>query len=240
MIDSYNDSTGSRKKFLIPLVVLLLCAVSLTGAGYAYNSSVSIENGSGEVDEIFVIDLYTTAGAAITSNEQVNLGTGVAADGIVVTTVKGVGDASTITGKLVLEKDFDAVLFTGKFRVDADNLARDPATTTATVTSTPAKLVGAITMTGSYTLAPIELTSANLAVRFYDDAAAVAAGTQHDGSTFEVDTDYYFQIVLTSLPDNTITGGTGLEAVAWATGAADATLINFSFELNAEAIEEDA
>jgi len=40
MTDTYNDSTGSRKKFLIPLVVLLLCAVSLTGAGYAYNSSV--------------------------------------------------------------------------------------------------------------------------------------------------------------------------------------------------------
>ena len=48
MTDTYNDSTGSRKKFLIPLVVLLLCAVSLTGAGYAYNSSVTVNDNSGD------------------------------------------------------------------------------------------------------------------------------------------------------------------------------------------------
>lgn len=48
MTDTYNDTTGSRKKFLIPLVVLLLCAVSLTGAGYAYNSSVTVNDNSGD------------------------------------------------------------------------------------------------------------------------------------------------------------------------------------------------
>lgn len=31
----------SRKKFLIPLIVLMLCAVSLTGAAYAYSSSLT-------------------------------------------------------------------------------------------------------------------------------------------------------------------------------------------------------
>ena len=35
----------SRKKLLVPLIVLLLCAVSLTGAAYAYNSTVTnVEN----------------------------------------------------------------------------------------------------------------------------------------------------------------------------------------------------
>ena len=58
MIDSYNDSTGSRKKFLIPLVVLLLCAVSLTGAGYAYNASmIAPDNGADAGDlQIDLID----------------------------------------------------------------------------------------------------------------------------------------------------------------------------------------
>lgn len=44
MPDIYTEENGSKKKLLIPLVVLLLCAVSLTGAGYAYNSTVTNED----------------------------------------------------------------------------------------------------------------------------------------------------------------------------------------------------
>ena len=33
---------SSRKKLLVPLVVLLLCAVSLTGAAYAYNATLKV------------------------------------------------------------------------------------------------------------------------------------------------------------------------------------------------------
>ena len=57
MTDTYNDTTGSRKKFLIPLVVLLLCAVSLTGAGYAYNTSVS---NTGTIDDGSDVLIMTT------------------------------------------------------------------------------------------------------------------------------------------------------------------------------------
>ena len=58
MTDTYNDTTGSRKKFLIPLVVLLLCAVSLTGAGYAYNSSVTTD--TSDIDgKFFTLDTYS-------------------------------------------------------------------------------------------------------------------------------------------------------------------------------------
>jgi hypothetical protein len=60
MTDTYNDTTGSRKKFLIPLVVLLLCAVSLTGAGYAYNASVTVPDNH-VVSEDLYIDLATPA-----------------------------------------------------------------------------------------------------------------------------------------------------------------------------------
>lgn len=63
MTDTYNDTTGSRKKFLIPLVVLLLCAVSLTGAGYAYNSTVTI--GGGDMDSgVYSVDTYTNGTAS--------------------------------------------------------------------------------------------------------------------------------------------------------------------------------
>lgn len=41
MTDIYMEQNGSKKKLLVPLIVLLLCAVSLTGAGYAYNSTVT-------------------------------------------------------------------------------------------------------------------------------------------------------------------------------------------------------
>ena len=44
MADLYTEENGSKKKLLVPLVVLLLCAVSLTGAGYAYNSTVTNED----------------------------------------------------------------------------------------------------------------------------------------------------------------------------------------------------
>ena len=43
MTDVYMEQNGSKKKLLVPLIVLLLCAVSLTGAGYAYNSTVTNE-----------------------------------------------------------------------------------------------------------------------------------------------------------------------------------------------------
>ena len=63
MTDTYNDTTGSRKKFLIPLVVLLLCAVSLTGAGYAYNSTVTVNDNTTPASD-FVIEVYNSAEAA--------------------------------------------------------------------------------------------------------------------------------------------------------------------------------
>lgn len=79
MIDSYNDSTGSRKKFLIPLVVLLLCAVSLTGAGYAYNANVTnIDNGA-DVDGISLAlyqnDGTTPVNAAMYTVTDINIAT---------------------------------------------------------------------------------------------------------------------------------------------------------------------
>ena len=41
MADSYNPQQESRRKYLVPLVLLMLCAAALTGAGYAYSSTVT-------------------------------------------------------------------------------------------------------------------------------------------------------------------------------------------------------
>lgn len=53
-----KEQTGSRKKLLVPVVVLMLCLVTLTGAAYAYSSSLT--NTANTVQEDFIsIDLET-------------------------------------------------------------------------------------------------------------------------------------------------------------------------------------
>lgn len=42
-----NEENPSKKKYLVPLVVLLLCGVAMTGAAFAYSSSM---NTGGDVD----------------------------------------------------------------------------------------------------------------------------------------------------------------------------------------------
>lgn len=42
MADQYTDYSESKKKFLVPLAVLLLCGVALTGAAYAYSSNLDV------------------------------------------------------------------------------------------------------------------------------------------------------------------------------------------------------
>lgn len=39
-----KEQTGSRKKYLVPVVVLMLCLVALTGAAYAYASELTVQN----------------------------------------------------------------------------------------------------------------------------------------------------------------------------------------------------
>ncbi len=60
MTTNYAEYEGSRKKYLAPLVVIMLCAVALTGAAYAYNTSVA---GSGDIKGDYAfIDLYPDSG----------------------------------------------------------------------------------------------------------------------------------------------------------------------------------
>ncbi len=56
MTSEYMDRESSRKKFLAPLVVIMLCAVALTGAAYAYSTTVT---GNGDIASKYaIIDIY--------------------------------------------------------------------------------------------------------------------------------------------------------------------------------------
>ena len=56
MTTQYAEEQGFKKKYLAPLIVLMLCAVSLTGAAYAYSTSVT---GHGDIDGDYIsIDMY--------------------------------------------------------------------------------------------------------------------------------------------------------------------------------------
>ncbi len=61
MTTQYMDEGGFKKKFLAPLVVIMVCAVALAGAAYAYSTSVH-GNGNVPVPDYYSIDLYELRG----------------------------------------------------------------------------------------------------------------------------------------------------------------------------------
>jgi len=91
MSDLYSNDSGSKKKFLAPVLVMLLCMVSLSGAAFAYSATVDntgdqiiiegvtleLKNGGGIVTTPMYtfndigIDTHTTNGKAIKYNETV-------------------------------------------------------------------------------------------------------------------------------------------------------------------------
>lgn len=57
-MDMYSSGT-SKKKMLVPLVVLMLCAVALVGAGYAYTASTVTSDDSPIDGDYYSIDMYS-------------------------------------------------------------------------------------------------------------------------------------------------------------------------------------
>ncbi len=90
MTDIQMEEKSIKKKLLVPVVVLMLCAVTLVGAGYAYTTTVS---NTGSVDgEYYAIDMYSNTDGTLTTG-ALTLG-----DKIEVYSEKAVG-ASTIAVK---------------------------------------------------------------------------------------------------------------------------------------------
>lgn len=66
MATQYMENQGFKKKYLAPLIVLMLCAVSLTGAAYAYSTSIT---GNGTINhDYYSIDMYDKNGTVISTN----------------------------------------------------------------------------------------------------------------------------------------------------------------------------
>ena len=54
------EKNAGRKKLLVPLVVLIMCGVALTGAAYAYSATVTVQNNTVQGD-FYSIDMYSDA-----------------------------------------------------------------------------------------------------------------------------------------------------------------------------------
>lgn len=78
MTTNYTENESSKKKYLAPLVVIMLCAVALTGAAYAaYATSVT---GNGDIaGKYAVLDIYDEKGGVqtdiplATNSEQIKV-----------------------------------------------------------------------------------------------------------------------------------------------------------------------
>ena len=106
MTTQYAEEQGFKKKYLAPLIVLMLCAVSLTGAAYAYSTSVT---GHGDIDyDYYSIDMYKDDGTTVISEN-----------------LKANGDFDVQTTKTVgstyhASVDKATVTFTTKIKVTSD------------------------------------------------------------------------------------------------------------------------
>jgi len=243
MTDTYNDTTGSRKKFLIPLVVLLLCAVSLTGAGYAYNASVTMNDNTAPVDEYLTIDLKDGAGNYV--YQKVTLTNAI--DGLGFETTKTVDKTGMVLSgvfdisgdkAIIRESDDAGKMYTGKFVVNAQALdTPEPAITKATVTGTATAAFGLVE-SPAYLSDVSDIVGAALVatVTFYSDAACE---TEVTGANFTIGTDYYYQIAITSAA-GTVTAedydagdDKTFKADKFAKAVVDDVLVVFGITLNA-------
>jgi hypothetical protein len=60
-----KTETGTKKKLLIPVIALLICALGLSGAAYAYNSTFTVNDNS-ITGETFVLEVNNDSGTLIT------------------------------------------------------------------------------------------------------------------------------------------------------------------------------
>jgi len=222
MTDTYNDTTGSRKKFLIPLVVLLLCAVSLTGAGYAYNSSVS-NDGNANVDQSFVIDLYTTSAGTTPITDVITA----AAAPLVVTTAKVIGDDPALTGKIQYDET-SPVIYTGYFKITKQGIDSTKATLTAkTVTAT------VVSSDDKYAVTDSDL-GATLKIYQGDNTSAEVAPANFE---YTIGSVYCFEILMDEDYTSAVANGDSiLDAKAYAEAAIAALSVEFNISLTAQPV----
>lgn len=123
-MDGINANTKeSRKKFLVPLLVLLLCAVSLTGAAYAYSSSVTVNNNTVSGEE-FVLEMYDKSGNVMSLPITV--------DAIRITPDTTIGGGNQVIVKAETYTKNDANVYAGTLKIIDTKVTSADATRTLT------------------------------------------------------------------------------------------------------------
>ena len=118
MTTQYAEEQGFKKKYLAPLIVLMLCAVSLTGAAYAYSTSVT---GHGTVDyDWYSIDMYKDDGTTVITE---NLAADKDFDVQTTKVINGGKNAAgeTVTGNYYGSVDAVTLTFTTKVKVTSND-----------------------------------------------------------------------------------------------------------------------
>ena len=184
MTTQYAEEQGFKKKYLAPLIVLMLCAVSLTGAAYAYSTTV---NGNGDIQgDYYSIDMYDTDGNVIKQN--IKFGT-VGGD-FDVQTEKTVGNAYTAKTVNAAGENADIELVY-KLKTEVQSSQKEACKITGTITYT--KQAGTGSFYDKWNDDATKLTCKILISAEDDDSKYVEA----TDFTAQTETVYFVKIVVT-------------------------------------------
>jgi hypothetical protein len=235
MSDMYTQESASKKKFLAPLLVILLCMVSLTGAGYAYSATIQ-GGGDAPVDEKFIIDLYE-AGTDTVIDSKIHAD---AVDGLVFTTDKVIDDTNDIYGDFELE-NMTVVLYTGDVKVSAV-LANGSTTTAGVVLSDlAAEFTSNIYAVENAAGDDDGSLTVEMNIYAYNGAERGAKVNLTDGKyVLDIGKAYNYEIVITAV-DGKVQGSAAdiaaMDADAFANNVLGDVKIDFGFKFTATAIE---
>ena len=212
---------NGKKKLVVPLVAIMMCAVALAGVAYAYSTTVT-SPGTDPVDDYLVIDLYTTAEAVITAPiTSTENAVGVTTS----TAITGNPNAKTVTASF--EEIGDGIVYKGAFKVEAPNNTAplDDGTTTGVYSIDTSGFSG--TFTVGAMPAGITATTAAVATVTFGAVYTDAACTQAAGAKLDIGSFYYYTVVI-----NVTNGGeytsTSMTPAQVAGGLVGVTTITFN------------
>ncbi len=168
---------NGKRKLVVPLVAIMMCAVALAGVAYAYQSSVNVNNNTTPASD-FVLEVYDKNAVLISEP--------IAVDKLIVlqhatTVVSGAGDTVVVSAAAGTE-------YVGKIMINDEVGANY--TVSATIPSGATKTISGISGgTGT-----IEYT---LDVDLFVDNGAGAPGDAYTGANLNGDTTLWYKVTVT-------------------------------------------
>lgn len=211
---------NGKKKLVVPLVAIMMCAVALAGVVYAYSASVTVNDNSEDVD-FFAIDLYQTDGTT-----PVNAKLNITDAGLVVTTVTTITADKTIVA--TVNQVDDKPIYVFGFKVTSEDSTKFTVKNTSTATITA-------NTTGIGLLDPAVTTTTALAItgelRIYTTSACTVEAT----GQLNVGTTYYAAVEVASITPGVYSyTGTDYTANTLADAIEGAIILTFGITLEVE------